>query len=234
MAEEKEAEPPVPTEAGEVPSPLAAQSNQDELEKLDRHLKITTVVVAILALIASASSASAAWASWRTANASEQIAREVARTSGAYLELDNMVGLFGKCGDTADPLVAVATVENQGRIAGRVRSLIMYVDIYDRSALPREVTNRLEDVNFPAPAPGGSQSIFVAEVSNVVVNPQDSVELRMPVNCESLHVLNIDPVDAKQQLRFSILRHDLPWKLAPDFTFGDNETVQPWGVYGSN
>lgn len=95
------------------------------------------------------------------------------------------------------------------------------------------MADRLEDVGYPAPAPGGSQWIHVAQATDVAVSPQDSVELRMPIVCEGLSALNIDPVHAKQELRYSILRQDLPWMLAPEFTFGDQETVRPTGVYGN-
>jgi hypothetical protein len=235
VSEEQNAEPPLPSE-GEVaegqqpPTP----SELGEMAKLERRLKITTVVVAILALIASASSAAAAWASWRTANASEQVAREAARTSGAYLKLSTMVGLFGACGDIADPLVAVVSVENQGHIAGRVRSLTLDVDIQDRSVLPTAMNDRLAEVNVPAPSPGGASWITVAATSGVVVPPQDSVDVRMPVDCESLYSLTIDPAQAIDQLRVAIRGRLIPWVLTPDFTFGENEPALPTGVYGNN
>ena len=162
------------------PQPLATPE-QAKLANFERRIKLTTVIIATLALIASASSAAAAVSSWRTASATAQLAREVARTSGAYLKVSSMVGISGACGNPADPMVVIAEVENQGRIAGRIKSLVLLVDTWDRMALPCWASIRLHTewslkaiVSIPRSLP-----LFVVGEEGVKVeSPQRSEENR--------------------------------------------------------
>ncbi|SIC39761.1 Uncharacterised protein [Mycobacteroides abscessus subsp. abscessus] len=97
------------------------------VQRVERWKVPLTTAVSVIALAAPISSAAAAFLSWRTAQASEAVARQAFESAGASLTVSSTARLTGMCGADFDPLHVRITVQNYGRLAGRVLNVRMFV-----------------------------------------------------------------------------------------------------------
>ncbi|WIM87704.1 hypothetical protein PT015_23215 [Candidatus Mycobacterium wuenschmannii] len=177
---------------------------------------------AVLTSTASIFAAIAAWLSWQTAQASERTAEEsariakqqadlsvdMARKSGVFMKIDSEIALRGRCEEGHDTLTAIAGVWNEGLVAGRLNKVIIGVDV------PQNLQSKLGDHPAdPTMAPIGGWK------EDLVLPPQDSAEIEMPLGCPELRELGIDTTRAPEQIKESIAKKALHWKLWPWWAF---------------
>ena len=190
---------------------------------------IASAIAANSSLDTARQSAQTARDSLQTAKDSEKLARDVAEKSGAVLSTDDMIHLAGSCGNQANPLVAVAHVVNQGHLAGRVNgaSLTVAKQFED---LPDEVKAAMQRQGIGS---WGSFWINIASANrNTVVNPQDSADIAMPVDCTVLHFLGIDTNDALQGIVHSVGDRRNTWQLRPIYAY--NTPPDPLRINGTS
>ncbi|MUM17779.1 hypothetical protein FZI91_14695 [Mycobacterium sp. CBMA271] len=128
---------------------------------------LLTIFISVVALLAPTSSAVAAFLSWRTAQASEAVTRHAADTAGSILTINPIARLTGMCGADYDPLHIEVSVQNYGRLAGRILNLRLFVWMI---------------------TPDGYRSTVVASAHSgpVEVAAMDSATASLQIDCDGL------------------------------------------------
>lgn len=189
-------------------------SLEQKVDNLERRLKLAAAVISVVALAAPIGASVAAWMSWRTAKASEgvtrdsqQLARDVADKAGASLQVSRIVFLSGECGNPANPLIVHALVQNSGHMAGKIRGISLHLGI--------EPTPEQD-----AAHPNSLWTTVVGENNTeVVVNPQDSAKIEMPIDCKRVADQGLDPSRALDGIIASVNDRSRKWYLHPLFAF---------------
>ncbi|HEX3871827.1 MAG TPA: hypothetical protein VHV77_15390 [Pirellulales bacterium] len=181
-------------------------------------------VLSALSLIVAITAATAAWQSSEAAKESAQIAREqeaqsreAINKSGVYMKIAPIIGLTGGCPEGQEiGLTAWVTVYNEGHIPGRLKKVILGVDV------PPGLQNKLGDhPDGPALTPLASWK------ADLVLQPQDSEKLPLEFGCNELKEAGIDIAHAAEQIKTSIERKALSWILWPWWTYNNPTNLSP-------
>ncbi|MEZ0357645.1 hypothetical protein [Mycobacterium sp. SA01] len=173
-----------------------------------RWLKATNLVIAGASLVAAVFSAVAAWNASDVANDSLELSRQIEARSDSAMSASPSIGIKGRCSDAANPLTVSVYVGNGGKLPGKITGVFFRADLQPTEAQKKAMPN----ANW--------SSVLGTSLEEGTVDPFDSAEVKMQIDCNKLSKVGIDPAKAGEDIVYSVEQHTKAWYVMPLYAYG--------------